>query len=112
VAEPGRAGATPGAPAPVEAEFDALKAREAGSLDELRRVREEWRSFLSRHPQGPRADEARVEMIAVSVEIAVRTRAVADEAEARGQARAYLARSGAAQKERVRALVARLGGNP
>ena len=92
----------------AEVEFQALVTRPAESLAALRRLQGAWRSFLSRHAEDPWADEARVAVIAVSVEIAVRSQASEDEAEARRSGETYLAREGAAQKARVRELLARL----
>lgn len=95
----------------VEAQFQALSARRPGSIPEQRRLREAWRSFLSRDPDGPHADEARVAVITASVEIAVQSRDAADEAQARRDAASYLARPDAAQKSRVQSLLLRLGGS-
>jgi hypothetical protein len=88
---------------PVEAEYRALESRTtAASLAELR---EAWRAFALRHPDEPRADEARVRVIALGIDIARRTGLSSDEAQARKDAADYLARKDAAQKERVRALL-------
>lgn len=92
----------------AEVEFEALVTRPAESLEDLRRLREAWRSFVGRHTEGPRVDEARVAFVAVSVEIAVRSRTPEDAAEARRSGKTYLDREDAAQRARVQDLLARL----
>ncbi len=112
-AAPGKEARADGATvdANAAAEYAVLADRRSESIAELRLSREAWRSFLTRHPKGARADEARVSVIAASVEVAVRSRAAADEAEARRDGETYLAREDAAQKGRVQTLLARLPGN-
>jgi hypothetical protein len=92
----------------VEAEFAALGARPAESEGERRGLREAFRSFARRHPGSPRADEARVRAVSLGIEIARSSGEARDVEEARREARDYLARGDATQKDRVKALLAGL----
>ncbi|HEY5907492.1 MAG TPA: anti-sigma factor [Vicinamibacteria bacterium] len=89
-------------------EFESLAARPSQTAAELRALRAAWRAFLTRHPEDPRGDEARVRVVVASTELWARTGAADDRAEARREAEAYLRRPDAAQKERVSALLVRL----
>ena len=96
----------------AEAEYQALARRETSDRGrdtaEMRALRTRWRAFAARHPQGPRGDEARVRAFALGVEIARASGEASDVEEARLDARAYLDRDDAVQKDRVRALLAGL----
>jgi hypothetical protein len=89
-------------------EFESLTARPSQTAAELRALRAAWRGFLTRHPEDPRGDEARVRVVVASTELWARTGDARDRAEARHEAEAYLRRPDAAQKERVSALLVRL----
>jgi hypothetical protein len=107
---------SPGARADrTEAEYGALARREGSARDqdardaaELRSLRNRWRAFIERHPESPRADEARVRVVALGVEIARATKTSSDAEEARRDGAAYLDRDDAVQKDRVKALLAGL----
>jgi hypothetical protein len=71
-----------------------------------RELREAWRAFVADHPQGPRADEARVRTIEAGLEAWRAGGEEEDLARARGDARAYLARDDARQTDRVRRALA------
>ena len=88
---------------PADAEYRALDSRTAGTSLALQR--DAWRAFALRHSADPRADEARVRVVALGVDLARRTGAEGDRAQARKDAADYLARADAAQKERVRSLL-------
>ena len=88
---------------PADAEYRALDSRIAGAS--LAQERDAWRAFALRHSADPRADEARVRVVVLGVDLARRTGAEGDRAQARKDALDYLARKDAAQKERVGSLV-------
>lgn len=88
---------------PADTEYRALEARAGGAS--LAQERDAWRAFVLRHSVDPRADEARVRVVALGVDLARRTGADGDRAQARRDALNYLARKDAFQKERVRALL-------
>ena len=101
------AGAMAQAPAsPADTEYRALESRGAGAS--LAQKREAWRAFAVRYPGDPRADEARVRVVALGVDLARQTGAEDDRAQAEKDAADYLARPDAVQKERVRSLRERL----
>lgn len=110
----GLAGAAPSpAPAPMlrksttapSAAFRALAARPAATIAEARGLREAWRAFAG-GASGSEADAARVRVIETGL-LAYRLSAEASDLDvARRDAAAYLKREDAAQKDRVRALVA------
>jgi len=83
----------------------SLDSRVARSLEERRALREAWRKFARDHPEDPRADEARVRVVALGAEIARETSKSEDVAQLRADGTAYLARADARQKERVKALL-------
>ena len=87
----------------ADAEYRALGSGTAGAS--LAQEREAWRAFALRHSADPRADEARVRVVVLGVDLARRTGAEGDRAQARKDALDYLARKDAAQKERVRSLL-------
>jgi anti-sigma factor RsiW len=96
------------APKLVATEVDWLRlaAARPRTPAEWRRLREEWREFVARDPGGARADEARVRTIEAGREAWRGGGDALDEAAFRADAAAYLERDDAAQKERVRRLVA------
>jgi hypothetical protein len=75
-----------------------------------RERREAWRSFLDTHPESRHADEARVRLIEAGLQAWRAGGHPEDLARARDDARAYLARDDARQKERVRRALAEVGG--
>jgi anti-sigma factor RsiW len=91
-------------------EFGLLRARsEPGAgddVDELRDLRDDWRSFAARNPSGTRGDEARWQVI----EVGLRAWHAGDDAGDRAivlhDARTYLERGDGAYRERVRAVLA------
>ena len=91
---------------PADTEYRALESRGAGAS--LAQKREAWRAFAVRYPGDPRADEARVRVVALGVDLARQTGAEDDRAQAEKDAADYLARPDAVQKERVRSLRERL----
>ena len=107
-----RASGERAASAPVgsaAAEYGALEAEAQKTPGiPLAQQREGWRSFAERHPDDPRADEARVRVVALGVDLARQTGDEADRALAQKDAADYLARPDAPQKTRVRALLAGL----
>jgi hypothetical protein len=93
-----------------EDRYRALLARQAGSAEAARKLHDDWDALARSHPDGPRADEARVramEASALAFDLGADPR---DRERARAAARAYLARPDALQAARVRALLARLSG--
>ena len=91
---------------PADTEYRALESRGAGAS--LAQKREAWRAFAVRYPGDPRADEARVRVVALGVDLARQTGAEEDRAQVWKDAADYLARPDAVQKERVRSLRERL----
>jgi hypothetical protein len=75
-----------------------------------RERREAWRSFLDTHPGSRYADEARVRMIEAGLQAWKAGADPEDLARARVDARAYLARDDARQKDRVRQAFAEIEG--
>jgi hypothetical protein len=105
----GRTAAAKGAPtAPGEAPqaFVQLARESPDDVAGWRELREAWRAFVADHPQGPRADEARVRTIEAGLEAWRAGGEEEDLARARGDARAYLARDDARQTDRVRRALA------
>ena len=93
------------APGPPEMRYRALLASRPSTAAEARSLREAWRTFAESDPTGPHADEARVGQVEAA---ATAYRLSGDEADWDVLQRAaadYLARPGAPQAARVRALV-------
>jgi hypothetical protein len=88
------------------AEWRRLDAARPSTPAEWRRLREEWRRFVARDPGGPQADAARVRTIEAGREAWRAGSDAADEALFRQDAASYLERGDAAQKQRVKRLVA------
>jgi anti-sigma factor RsiW len=110
----GRVAATPvGASAAAnlalakDAEWQRLEGARPRDAAEWRRLREEWRRFVARDPDGPLADEARVRVIEAGHQAWRGANDPADEALFRSDAASYLERPDAAQKERVRRMLLR-----
>ncbi len=85
-----------------------LRPLEAGTVRtaaQWRHERDAWSAFATSHPADPRADEARVRAIEAAREAWLAGGEAADEAAFRREARAYLEREDARQKERVEALL-------
>lgn len=72
--------------------------------------REAWRSFLDTHPESRHADEARVRLIEAGLQAWRAGADPEDLARAREDARAYLSRDDARQRERVRRALAEVEG--
>jgi len=85
--------------------YQSLLVRQAGSVDEARRLADAWKTFAETHPASPRADEARVRAIEARGLAWRLSHDPADLDRVRQSARAYLASSRAPQRERVRALL-------
>jgi hypothetical protein len=90
----------------AERRFEQLAASRPRTLDEWRRLREDWRAFATEFPQSSRADEARVLSIEAGLEALRAGGDAADSALFRRDREAYLERSDALQKPRVRGLQA------
>jgi hypothetical protein len=88
-----------------ENQFQRLVGRQTASLEEARSLREAWRAFSRRHPVGPRADEARVQVIVAGVAAWQLGHDPGDKSLVQRDAAAYLAREDAAQADRVRTLL-------
>jgi hypothetical protein len=89
-------------------EFRSLSGRAAQSAADARALRDAWEAFVRKEPEGPHADDARVRALEAGAaawrlggQREDRDRVVRD-------GRAYLRRPDAADKERVRALLAGL----
>jgi anti-sigma factor RsiW len=84
--------------------FEALAAKRPGSASEARALREAWRA-LALSARGTAGDEARVQVVLLGAEAYRLSRDAEDLAQARRDARIYLERADARQKERVRQLL-------
>jgi anti-sigma factor RsiW len=93
----------------TEDEWRRLDATRPHTPAEWRRLREEWRRFVARDPDGPLADEARVRAIETGLSAWRSGGDPADEVVFRRDAASYLERNDAAQKQRVERLVAEAG---
>jgi len=89
------------------ASFARLTAAVPRTAAGWRQARESWRAFASAHPADPLADEARVRAVEAAFEAWRADRDAADRRVLESDARSYLARGDAAQRERVIALVRR-----
>jgi hypothetical protein len=89
-----------------ESEWQRLEARRPRTAAEWRRLREDWRGFVARDPEGPLADPARLRMIEAGRAVWRESQDAADEATFHLDAEAYLARDAAQQKDRVRQMLA------
>jgi hypothetical protein len=103
------ASSAPARPSAKELRYQALFARRASSVAEARTLREAWRVFAQDYPDGPEVDEARVRVIELGVQAYQLGGGETDLALCREDARAYLGRDDARQKDRVRARTAPLG---
>ena len=95
-----------------ERAFARLEASRPRTAAEWRRLRDAWSAFAAAHPDDPRADEARVRAIEAGREAWLAGGADDDEAAFRRDARAYLGREDARQKERVERLLRVPPGGP
>jgi hypothetical protein len=91
----------------ADAEFEALRARRAGTAGEARALSAAWRRFAAANPSHPRADEARVAAIEEGVAAFRLGHQPADRALVEADIKAYLA-GHPAKADRVRALLASL----
>jgi hypothetical protein len=91
----------PSAPAGLEVQWRRLQAEEPQTASAWRRLREGLRAFAATAPDGPHADEARVQMIEAGYHAWRAGSDPQDEAVFRRDAAAYLARADARQKARV-----------
>ncbi len=89
-----------------EAEWQRLETTRPRTPEEWRRLREDWRRFVARDPEGTLADAARLRMIEAGRGAWRASSDPADEAAFREDAAAYLEREAAPQKDRVRRLLA------
>jgi hypothetical protein len=98
---------TPGFAAAPDSEqrYRALRARRPSTLNESRRLREEWRLYASAHPSSEHADEARVQVIEQGLRAYALGGLATDQETAQRDGTAYLERADAAQSARVRALL-------
>ena len=88
-----------------ESVFGRLEASRPRTAAQWRRLRDAWSAFAAAHPDDPRADEARVRAIEAGREAWVAGGAGDDAAAFHRDARAYLEREDARQKERVERLL-------
>jgi hypothetical protein len=88
-----------------ESVFGRLEASRPRTAAQWRRLRDAWSAFAAAHPDDPRADEARVRAIEAGREAWVAGAAGDDAAAFHRDARAYLEREDARQKERVERLL-------
>ena len=91
----------------AEADWRRLDAARPRTPAEWRRLREDWRRFVTRDPRSPQVDEARVRMIEAGREAWRAGSDPADEALFHRDAADYLDQGDAAQKERVQRLLRR-----
>ncbi len=89
--------------------FRDLLAEVADSVEDARRLREQWRAFGAQGAPFRQADEARVRIVEVGIQAFRLSNDPADLLLARRDAEAYLRRDDAAQGDRVRSLLATLG---
>jgi hypothetical protein len=109
VAGPAAGAAAAPALVATEDEWRRLDATRPRTPAEWRRLREEWRRFVARDPDGPLADEARVRAIEAGHAAWRGGGDPVDETVFRRDAASYLERDDAAQKQRVERLVAQAG---
>jgi hypothetical protein len=88
-----------------EAAFSRLEASRPRTAVQWRNLRDAWSSFAAAHPEDPRADEARVRAIEAAHEAWLVGHAAEDESAFERDARVYLERPDAVQKDRVRRLL-------
>ncbi|HEX2800022.1 MAG TPA: hypothetical protein VHQ44_10180, partial [Thermoanaerobaculia bacterium] len=88
-----------------ERAFGRLEASRPRTAAEWRHLRDAWIAFAAAHSDDPRADEARVRAIEAGREAWLAGGADDDEATFHRDARAYLEREDALQKERVERLL-------
>jgi hypothetical protein len=86
--------------------FRRLDATRPTSAEEWRRLRDDWRAFAAAHPEGRRADEARVRAIEAACQAWLASGDERDEEAFRRDAAAYMSAPDAQQKPRVERLVA------
>lgn len=92
------------AEAVAEKTVDAPSSLKKAGPEEARRARDAWRRFVETHPEGPRADVARVRAIEAGVEAYRLGGEEADRVQALRDVDAYLARPDAAQAAHVQAI--------
>jgi len=92
-----------------DAAFQQLERLRPTDVASWRELRERWRAFAAVHPAAAQADEARVRVIAAGLELWRLGAGAVDEARFRRDAESYLARQGAPQKPRVRAMLDEAG---
>jgi hypothetical protein len=88
--------------------FRTVAALPLSSADAARRARQGWARFLADHPNGARADEARVRQVEAAVAAFVASADPSDRALAEQDAAAYLSKGNAPQAARVKAALGRL----
>lgn len=106
---PARAGAVAAAPAgpAALAEGRAKAVLEKRTADDWRRERDRWRSVAESRADGASADGARVRVVEASFEILSLTGQQADREAFEREAREYLARKDAGERDRVLGLLRR-----
>src|SRR3989442_14552205 len=85
--------------------YQALLVRQAGSVQEARRLADAWTAFAQAHPSSPRSDEARVRAIEARGLAWRLSHDPADPDRARLAARSYLSSPRPPPRHRVRALL-------
>jgi putative zinc finger protein len=88
-----------------DARYRGLLARQPASADAARKLHDDWAAFAKAHPDGPRADEARVRALDALLSAYRRGGEARDLQRLRDEAALYLQRSDAAQAHRVRAML-------
>jgi hypothetical protein len=93
---------------PTDGGFRRLDAARPRSVEEWRRLRDEWNAFAASRPDGPRADEGRVRAILAGRQAWLSGGGADDETAFRRDVAGYLERTDALQKDRVKRLLAEL----
>lgn len=93
---------------PADPRFQALAGRAARSAAEARALRDAWQAYVRDNPEGPHADQARVSSLEAGAAAWRLGGLREDRVQVERDGREYLRRPEAADKERVRALLAGL----
>jgi hypothetical protein len=105
---PSAAAGAPMKSRPADPRFQALAGRAARSAAEARALRDAWQAYVRDNPEGPHADEARVSALEAGAAAWRLGGLREDRVQVERDGREYLRRPEAADKERVRALLAGL----
>jgi Putative zinc-finger len=95
-------------PAP-KLRFRTLAAAVASNVEDARRLREQWRSFVAQGPSAAQADEGRVRIVQMGVQAWHLSNDPGDLVLVKRDGEDYLRRADAAQGDRVRALLSTVG---